>query len=297
MSIPEKSCEKCGARVAWVGIWTNLVLASLKMIVGVTSGSKALMADGLHSTSNIITASAILVSQKFGRKEANEEFPYGYGKVEFLAAGAITILITTAAIILITVSIRHLLHAPQSSSPRYTAVMMALISIGTNEMLFRYMRCVGTHANSQTIMASAWANRADCFSSLAVIIGVLGSKMGLNHMDPVAALFVVAVIIKVSVGILKNSVKALMDSSANNIYGEEIEAIVEEMEEVKGVSGLKTRLVGHKVWAELDILVDSNCSVQDGQSIALRVKEALLTKIRDLERVLINFSPIGEDGY
>ncbi len=296
MSIPEKSCEKCGARVAWVGIWTNLVLASLKMIVGVTSGSKALMADGLHSTSNIITASAILVSQKFGRKEANEEFPYGYGKVEFLAAGAITILITTAAIILITVSIRHLLHAPQSS-PRYTAVMMALISIGTNEMLFRYMRCVGTHANSQTIMASAWANRADCFSSLAVIIGVLGSKMGLNHMDPVAALFVVAVIIKVSVGILKNSVKALMDSSANNIYGEEIEAIVEEMEEVKGVSGLKTRLVGHKVWAELDILVDSNCSVQDGQSIALRVKEALLTKIRDLERVLINFSPIGEDGY
>ena len=296
MSIPEKSCEKCGARVAWVGIWTNLVLASLKMIVGVTSGSKALMADGLHSTSNIITASAILVSQKFGRKEANEEFPYGYGKVEFLAAGAITILITTAAIILITVSIRHLLHAPQSS-PRYTAVMMALISIGTNEMLFRYMRCVGTHANSQTIMASAWANRADCFSSLAVIIGVLGSKMGLNHMDPVAALFVVAVIIKVSIGILKDSVKALMDSSANNIYGEEIEAIVEEMEEVKGVSGLKTRLVGHKVWAELDILVDSKCSVQDGQSIALRVKEALLSKIRDLERVLINFSPIGEDGY
>ena len=292
----EKSCEKCSARVAWIGIWTNLLLASLKMIVGVTSGSKALMADGLHSTSNIITASAILVSQKFGRKEANEEFPYGYGKVEFLAAGAITILITTGAIILIALSIRHLLHEPQSS-PRYTAVMMALISIGTNEMLFRYMRCVGTHANSQTIMASAWANRADCFSSLAVIIGVLGSKMGLNHMDPVAALFVVAVIIKVSVGILKNSVKALMDSSANNIYGEEIEAIVEEMEEVKGVSGLKTRLVGHKVWAELDILVDSNCSVQDGQSIALRVKEALLTKIRDLERVLINFSPIGEDGY
>lgn len=292
----EKSCEKCSARVGWIGIWTNLLLASLKMIVGVTSGSKALMADGLHSASNIITASAILVSQKFGRKEANEEFPYGYGKVEFLAAGAITILITTGAIILIALSIRHLLHEPQSS-PRYTAVMMALISIGTNEMLFRYMRCVGTHANSQTIMASAWANRADCFSSLAVIIGVLGSKMGLNHMDPVAALFVVAVIIKVSVGILKNSVKALMDSSANNIYGEEIEAIVEEMEEVKGVSGLKTRLVGHKVWAELDILVDSNCSVQDGQSIALRVKEALLTKIRDLERVLINFSPIGEDGY
>lgn len=296
MLIPEKSCEKCSARVAWIGICTNLLLVFLKMIVGITSGSKALMADGLHSASNIITASAILVSQKFGRKEANEEFPYGYGKVEFLAAGAITVLITTGAIILIAVSIRHLLHEPRSS-PRYTALLMALISIGTNEILFRYMRCVGTHTKSQTIMASAWANRADCFSSLAVIIGVLGSKMGLNHMDPVAALFVVAVIIKVSIGILKDSVKALMDSSANYIYGEEIEAIVEEIEEVKGVSGLKTRLVGHKVWAELDILVDSKCSVQDGQSIALRVKEALLSKIRDLERVLINLTPIGEDGY
>ncbi|UCD87776.1 MAG: cation transporter [Desulfobacterales bacterium] len=266
----------------------------LKFTVGITSGSKACMADGLHSASNIVTAFAIMLSHKIGNKPANSRYPFGYGKVEFVAAGFISLLIIAGAVTLISVSINHLLNEP-STPPHFSALLMAIISIGANEMLFRFMRCAGTQLKSQTILANAWANRADCFSSFAVIIGVVGARLGFHHLDPVAALFVVAVIIKVSIKILIDSVKALMDSSVNDVYGEEIETIVERIEDVRGVSGLKTRHIGQKIWAELDILVDSHCSMREGHLIADRVKKVLLEKLRDLEMVLVHFKPMEDD--
>ncbi len=290
-----KGCEKCGTRAAWAGIWTNVVLVILKLVVGITSGSKACLADGLHSASNIITAFAIMVSHKIGKKATNKEYPYGYGKVEFIAAGFISLLIIAGAIALISVSIQHLLQEP-STVPHFSALLMGVISIGANEMLFRFMRCAGTQLKSQSILASAWANRADCFSSMAVIVGVIGARLGFHHLDPIAALIVVAVIIKVSSNILMDSVKALMDSSVNDVYGEEIETVVEGIEDVRGICGLKTRHVGQKIWVELDILVDAHCSMRDGHKVADRVKGVLLEKVRDLERVWVQFKPVEEDA-
>lgn len=290
-----KQCEKCGQWTAWAGIGTNLILVTLKVIVGVTSGSKACIADGLHSASNIITAFAILLSQRIGRKQVNARFPYGFGKIEFVAAGAVSLLITAGAVTLITVTIKHLLSEP-SPPPHFSALLMAFISIGTNEMLFRYMRCAGSQVKSQTILANAWANRADSVSSLVVILGVVGSRLGIHHLDPIAALLVVAVIIKVSVKILVNSVKALMDSSVNDEYGEDIRSIVEDVEDVQTVASIKTRQIGQKIWVELDILIDSRCTIRQGHQIAEKVKASLLEKMIDLEKVLVNFRPLEQEG-
>ena len=284
-------CLKCGERTALAGIWTNVVLVILKISVGVTSGSNACIADGLHSASNIITAFAIIISHKIGLRPRNSRFHYGYGKVEFVAAGAISLLITAGAVVLIFVSIDHLMREPKAS-PHFSAVLVAIISIGANEMLFRFMRCAGVQLKSQTIIANAWANRADCFSSLAVIIGVVGSRLGFHHLDPIAALFVVAVIIKVSVKILLDSVKALMDSSVNDVYGEQITDIVANVPDVRGVRTIKTRHIGKKIWIDLDILIDPHSTIGEGNMISKKVKSALMRKIADLERVMIHLQPM-----
>ena len=291
--MPQKKCEICRQRVAWVGIGINLFMGVTKITVGIISGSKACIADGLHSASNIITAFAIMISQKISAKKSNEQLPHGYGKIEFLASGFITLFIIAGAVALIMFTIRHLVNEP-SRPPHMVAVLMAAVSIGVNELTYRYMRCVGTQFKSQTIIANAWANRADCFSSLAVIVGVAGAKMGLAHLDPIAALFVVAIIIKVSYKIMVDSVKALMDSSVNDQYGEEMITIVSGVEDVQGVSKLQTRQIGQKIWAEVEILVDAKSSLQNAQMTANKVKNRLLEKIRDLERVLVDFSPLEE---
>jgi cation diffusion facilitator family transporter len=282
-------------RAAWAGIWSNLLLVTLKIIVGITSGSKACIADGLHSASNIIAAFAIILSQRISKKPFDSRFPYGYGKVEFLIAGAISLLIIAGAVTLIIVSINYLTSEP-SSSPHFSALLMAIISIGANEMLFRYLRCVGTQLKSQTILASAWANRADCFSSFAVIVGVVGSRLGFHHLDPIAAIFVVAVIIKVSIKILQDTVKALMDFSVNDMYGEEIRAVVENIEDVRALSEIKSRHIGQKIWVELDILINPKCTIREGHIIAEKVKTMLLEKIIDLGQVLVHFQPMEKEG-
>jgi cation diffusion facilitator family transporter len=288
------NCEKCGRRVAWVGIWVNLLMVVLKLIVGVTAGSKACIADGLHSASNIITAFAIMVSQKINARKSTSQFPNGYGKVEFMAAGFITLLIIAGAVALLLVSIRHLVNQP-SPPPHLAALLMALASIGVNEMMFRYMRCVATQFKSQTIMANAWANRADCFSSVAVIIGVLGARMGLHHLDPIAAIFVVVIIIRVSYKILLESINALMDGSANDIYGEEIIRIVSNVKEVHGVENLRTRHIGQRIWAEIDVLIDARANMEDAQKVARKVKDRLYANIGDLERVMVNCGCLKEE--
>ncbi|MBF0376896.1 MAG: cation transporter [Desulfamplus sp.] len=291
--IDRAKCEKCGERVAIIGIVTNLILVVMKLVVGVTSGSKACLADGLHSTSNIITAFAITVSQKLTKKTKNERFPFGFGKIEFIAAGFTSLFIIAAAVMLISASIDHLMQEP-TAPPHLSALLSGVISVLANEMLFRYMRCVGTRLKSQTMMANAWANRADAFSSVAVIVGVIGSKLGFHHLDPICAIVVVAIIIKVSVSILIESIKSLMDSSVNHLYGDEITEIVSKIDGVKGVAELKTRHIGQKIWAEVDIFVDSECTIKQGEDIAGRVRVILLQQVRDLERAMVHFKPLEE---
>nr|ASQ41186.1 magnetosome protein MamM [Candidatus Magnetananas rongchenensis] len=286
-----EKCKTCLNRVALVGIYANLLMVILKVFIGITSGSKSCIADGLHSASNIVTAVAIMFSQRFISKKRSDEYQYGYGKAEFISAGFISLLIIGGAIFLISASIKHLM-TETSTPPHSSAILMAILSICMNEMLFRYMRCVGTQFKSQTILANAWANRADCFSSMAVIIGVIGSRMGFHHLDPVAALFVVAIIIKVSISILVESIKALMDHTVNDVYEEEINSIVKGMEDVQDVADIKTRHIGQKIWAELDIMVDPKCTIHEGQMIAENVRNILVGRIMDLEKVLVHFKPL-----
>lgn len=289
--IQNQGCEYCSRNVAWVGIGTNVLLVFLKLFVGISSGSKGCIADALHSASNIITSFAILISRRVAKKPTTSDFHFGFGKVEFLAAAFVSLLIVCCAILLIVLSIKHLLREP-ATQPHFSAALVSILSIGCSEMLFRYMRCVGNRLNSQTILASASANRADCFSSVAVLVGVIGARMGIPHMDPIAALVVVAVIIKISTVIMRDSLRALMDGSVNALYSEEIKNVVMKINGVYDVEELKTRQIGRTIWAELDILIDPLHSLRNGHHIAQMVRETLLSKVRDLERVTVHIKPL-----
>lgn len=287
-----QDCNKCGQQVAWIAIAVNVVFAFVKFLVGYVTGSRALIADGLHSSANIITAFAILISRRLTRQEASHEYHFGFGKAEFLAAAFSSLLIIVGAGFLVATSIKHLLSEPVVITS-WVASLVALVSIIANEMLFRYMRCVGTNLKSQTIMASAWANRADAFSSFAVIVGIIGTKLGIPHLDPIAALVVIAAIVKISSSIMIDALKSLMDASVNSQYREEIKDLVRGIEGVRAMENLKTRQVGHYVWAEVDILVDPLHSLKNAGFIGEMVKKALLGEIRDLERVTVHTRPIS----
>ncbi len=284
-------CTQCAIRIGWVSFWVNLILVVLKITVGVIGGSKACIADGLHSASNVVVAVAIIMSQKISSRQKNSGYHYGFGKIEFLLTGFISFFIISGALALLFLSIKHLVSEPVVSPPHLSAALMAMISIGTTEMLFRYMRCAGVRVNSQIILAGAWANRANCFSSVAVLVGVISAKMGYHYLDPVTAILVVGIIINACYKMLIDSVRALMDYSVNDRYKEEIAGIISEMPDIQSATNIKTRQIGQRIWVELDILVDPGCSILEAQKTGEKVQARLMEGSGDFERVFVNLCP------
>ncbi len=291
----DKRCEQCGRRVDGIGITANVIMVFMKLTVGYFGGSKSCIADGLHSFTNILSALVITFSRKVGEKRENDHYPLGYGKIEFIGAAFISVLILFAAVLLSMGAFGHLMAEPPRT-PAASTIMAALISIAVNEMLFRYMSCVGTKLGSRTVMANAWANRADMFSSTAVIIGVLGSWAGFAHMDALCALAVVVIIIKVSLDILMDAVKALMDVSVNHRYEKEIRMILSEMETVSPPTSLRTRHMGRKVWAELSIPMNAGDTIGAGERLRREIEQHLLGRMGDLERVVVYIDPPPSPG-
>jgi cation diffusion facilitator family transporter len=289
-----KDCNTCVGQVEWVCVAASAILAFVKFLAGYVSGSWGLLASGLHSTASVITAVATLISRKVILRKDSTEYHYGLRKVEFLAAACSGLIITLGAGWLIAVSIKHLLSASVTIT-WWLASLVAIISIVAGEILFRYMHCAGSNAQSRSIIASAGANRVDSVLSMVVLAGIIGSRLGIPHLDPIAAVIVVAAIIKTSATILIHSLRSLMDVSVNDQYGEEIKDLVRHLDGIRAIEAIKTRKVGNYVWAELDVVIDSSHSLKAAAVIGNVVKTTLLGGINDLERVTVNTRPLSVD--
>ena len=280
-------CLRCGERIGWIGIGVNLAMVSLKILVGITAGSKACLADALHSSSNIVTAFAIFLSRKMRDRPEDKDHPYGYGKIEFIAAAGVSILIIALTVILVFSALDHVIYKPVPA-PHWTALIVAVMSILTNEVMFRYFSCVGTQLRSQTIIANAWANRADCFSSLAVLVGVIGAQLGFHHLDPVAAIFVALVIVKVSVGSIRESIGGLMDRNVPPSLLKKLRKAVRNVEEIQAITFLKARLLGNKIWVDLGIEVDDDYTVTECDEISDAVRARVSESVRGVGQVNVS---------
>ena len=287
------ACVRCGQRVGWIGVGVNLAMVALKVLIGITAGSKACLADALHSSSNIVTAFAIFLSRKLRDKPADEGHPYGYGKIEFIAAGAVSVIIIILTVVLVIAALEHIIYKPVPP-PHLTAMIIALVSIATNELMFRYFRCVGTQLRSQTILANAWANRADCFSSLAVVAGVIGARLGFHHLDPIAAVVVAAIIVKVRIGCIRESVAGLMDRSAPRATLKLMEQAVRDGGDIEEINYLRARLLGNKLWVELNLGVPAGRTMEECEAIRRAVERRIYASVEGVGRVQVNFETATE---
>lgn len=284
-------CMRCGGRVGWVSVVVNLALTVLKLAVGFLTGSKAVMADALHSAACIFTSFAVFVARKLTGKPNDDAHPYGHGKVEFLAAGAVSVVILILTGILVVEALKHLVYQ-SPPPPHISAILVSVVSVTSNEMLFRYFRCVGTRLNSQTIRTVAWANRADAFSSSAVLIGVIASWFGVHYFDPIAALVVAGIIVKVYVTSIIESLEGLMDHSVSPETLAAVKRTLREERKVEEIRYVRARLLGNKIWVELGIRVAPGHTVTECHSLAADLQRRVVEKIHDVEHVMVEFEPV-----
>lgn len=285
-----EDCKKCLETVGWIVLSGNIFLAVLQGSVGFATGSKACIAIALQSICDVIGSCTIIWTQKVSAKPANEEFPYGYGKVEFIATAFASLFFIAAATVLTVYDIEDIMGTPTAHSD-VTPVLVAIVSAIVSEKMFRYMQCVGRQSNSQIILANASSSKAGVYAALVVGLSAFGPWVGLPVLDDIGSLLVVGLIAEMLFRDFVKSLRGLLDYSSNERYEERIESVALGVAGVTNVGRVKTKQMGRKIWAELEIFVDPACSVAQGRRIADAVKEELLAAMDGFENVLVNFRP------
>jgi cation diffusion facilitator family transporter len=281
-----------GLTATWIGALTNVLLVVLKLSVGIVGRSQALIADGVHSISDLFSDMAVYFGLKWGRKAADEAHPYGHGRIETLSGlvvGLILFLVALGIAYNAVVSIyRH-----ETEAPSVLVIFVAGFSIVIKEVLYWYTLAVGRRIDSPALIANAWHHRSDALSSVAVLIGV-----GVAYLNPewhvadsVAALVVSYFIVRVSVSLLSTAANELVDTTPGPDVMDGIRQRASAITGVREVHDIRARKSGPHILVELHIVVDKDITVLEGHGIAKQVEGALLHELPKVSKVTIHIDP------
>lgn len=286
-------CRDCGHRVTWIVLGINIVLLIVKVNVALYSGSRALMADALQSLAALIVSGIVLASLKVASRDADEAYPYGYGKMEFITSGIVNFFLFLGALAFIGVAIKEMTAPGPEQIPELLAIGAGLVSMLGNHIAYKYGQCAGRQLGSSAILANAKVNLADFWSSTAVIVAVVGANLGWPSLDHIVALIIGLIIIRVSLMELEKAVILLMDFSPGTA---KIKKIASRVPGVREVQNIKTRLVGRKMWVDLEIGVLGSLEMEDALQITRKLKLSLAENLTTIEEVSVRLRPIQEQG-
>jgi cation diffusion facilitator family transporter len=222
-------------KVTLIGSAIDLLLGIAKIIGGTISSSQALIADGVHSLSDLATDVIVLYAMKHSAKEADEEHPYGHARIETLATVGLGIALIGIAIGIALDAIDRLFHIERLLNPGMLALLIAMLSVVSKEAIYHYSMVIARKYRSNLLKANAWHSRSDSISSVIVVIGVLGSMAGLNYLDAIAAVGVAFMIAKIGWDLSLHSLRELIDTG---LEPERVEAIRKTILAVDGVQSL-----------------------------------------------------------
>lgn len=278
-------------RVTWWGAVINVILAIGKCSAGWLGGSQALVADGIHSLSDLISDALILFGVHFWTKPADECHPHGHGRYEIAVTLWVGLLLLAAGGGILW----HAYQAPVSAEgPKLLTLWVALGSIAAKEFLFRWTDRVGRQIQSAALRANAWHHRSDAFSSVPVAVAILGSFLmpEWTGLDRIGAVIVALFIMNAARKIILNAWNQLMDVGADADLIEKLTASAFAIEGVEDVHKVRSRfLCGSTVSVDLHVTVDPQMSVYDGHEIASLVKRTLIQEFSEVNDVIVHIEP------
>jgi cation diffusion facilitator family transporter len=276
-----------GIRAIVVGIIANILLSLFKFAGGILGNSVALVADAIHSLSDLVTDVIVLLTHRIGKIPQDEDHPYGHGRAETIGATIIGLLIIATGIGVIHET-WDAMGEPPGKAPGLLAASAALFSILINEGLFHYTRRVGEATQSPSLIANAWHHRSDAISSIAALIGIAGASQGFPFMDPLAGAIVGIMIVKVGIDITREGTRDLMDTALSDEHTEKIHSILKEIPEILHFHDLRTRVIGGEFLIDVHILVDSEMTVTEGHRVAEIARRNLIKAFDNIQDVLVH---------
>lgn len=282
-------------RVTVIGSILDLLLGVVKILVGLFSHSQALIADGIHSLSDLLTDILVIYAAKHAAVEADDDHPYGHARVETVATVILGISLLVLAIGICSDAIRRLFMPEDLLQPGKWSLVVAVVSIVSKETIYHYTMHVANQLRSNMLKANAWHSRSDAISSVIVVIGIVGSMYGLTYLDSVAAIGVGLMIGKIGWNLGWHGLRELMDTGLGADRLQAIKQIIMDNSGVKTLHMLRTRMMGADALVDVHIQVESDLSVSEGHFISATVSKSIIEQIEEVREVMVHIDPEDDE--
>jgi cation diffusion facilitator family transporter len=282
-------------KVTLIGSVVDLVLGVVKIAVGLFAGSQALIADGVHSLSDLATDFLVIFAAKHAHREADEEHPYGHGRIETVATVALGVALAIVAVGISIDAFRRMASEETLLHHGVWALVIALISVASKEYIYQYTARVARRLRSNMMHANAWHSRSDAISSIIVVIGVGGAMAGFPYLDEVAAIAVALMIAKIGWDLLWTSLQELIDKALEPELVEDIRQRILEVDGVRACHMLRTRTSGSDSLVDVHLQVDPTLSVSEGHQIGERVRKRLIGEVEHVADVTVHIDPEDDE--
>lgn len=287
---------KLKARASYVGAAVNVFQTLIKIAFGILGQSAALIADGIHSLSDLLSDLLVIIAVRLGSREADYEHPYGHRRFETIATVILGVSLITISGLITWSVMNRMAHPEHLPVPNVLSLSIAAVSILINEWLYHYTKRIAKKTRSKLLLANAWHQRSDAISSLVVLFGIGAVMLGYPLADAIAAIVVALMIAKIGLNLVLESIKELVDTSLPPKLVAEFRSTIMGIDGVEGIHLLRTRQMGEDALIDAHIVVDPRITVSEGHSIGDTVRDELIARFDDVMDVLVHVDPEDDEG-
>lgn len=282
-------------KVAFVSGVVNLALSAAQILVGLVANSAALVADGIHSASDLLSDVLVWFAARHAAQAPDEEHPYGHGRFETAATLGLGILLSLVALGIVWNGLERLLDVDRPI-PGKVALLVAVAGILAKESLYWYTIAAAKRLKSQMLRANAWHHRSDSISSVVVLIGVGGAVIGFSYMDALAAIVVGIMVAKIGWDLGWRALSELVDTALDDEQVNEAKRVIMGIDGVRSVHMLRTRRHGAEASADVHVQVAPRLSVSEGHMISLAVEDRIIDQVESITDVTVHIDPEDDES-
>lgn len=283
--------KEAAQRSTWISVWVNITLTIVQLVVGLFAQSQALVADAIHSLSDLISDGFVLLANAHSTKAPDDDHQYGHLRFETAATLGVGVLLSTVGLAILWSGLQRMRDPSLIPIVHQAALYTALLALVAKEGLFRYLLRVAQRVHSTMLVANAWHARSDAASSLVVAVGVAANLAGWPLADPLAAFMVGLMITRMGWKFAWRAFNDLVDRAVDPDIEAAIRERILETPGVQGIHHLRTRMMGDMVWVEVDIEMDGQLTIVEGHAIAVEARRRVMKDLPVLD-VTTHFDPV-----
>jgi cation diffusion facilitator family transporter len=282
--------------VTLTGSLVNSLLASSQILFGIIGHSQALLADGFHTLSDLLSDFIVLFAIKQSSQAADADHPYGHGRIETLATVVLGLMLVGAGLGIGFRGFSSILSA-ESTNPELITLVFAALAIVSKECLYRYTMKAAKQTHSSLLESNAWHHRSDALSSIVVVAGISAQRLGVPYMDATAAIIVAVMIILMGSRLTRNAFRELIDTSLDFKLVGQVKTLIEGNDSVRGLHSLRSRSMGGLGYVDAEIRVNPRLTVSEAHHIAFSLEQQIQTSFPKIIDVSIHVDPLTETGH